>query len=53
MLKIQAERTPAQAERAKEDADISVFRLADALGSPAVFTEEAVAARDGILPEDQ
>jgi acid phosphatase (class A) len=39
MLKIQGERTPAQAERAKEDADISIFRLADALGSPAEFNE--------------
>ena len=37
MLRIQSARTPAQAERAKEDAQISVFRLGDALGSPADF----------------
>ncbi len=40
MLKIQAGRTPAQAERAKFDAKISIFRFADAVGSPEVFTPE-------------
>jgi acid phosphatase (class A) len=39
MLRIQGTRTPAQAERAKQDAKISVFRLGDALGSPAEFNE--------------
>jgi acid phosphatase (class A) len=39
MLRIQGARTPAQAERAKEDATISVFRLGDALGSPAEFNK--------------
>ncbi len=40
MLRIQAQRTPVQADRAKQDEDISIFRLADALGSPAEFNEK-------------
>lgn len=40
MLKIQAARTPAQADRAKHDAKISVFTFADAVESPADFTAE-------------
>ena len=39
MLRIQAQRTPAQAERAKADADTSIFRFADAIGSPPGFAE--------------
>lgn len=38
MLAVQAQRTPAQAERAKADADVDIFRFADALGSPPEFT---------------
>lgn len=40
MLRIQVQRTPAQAERAKADADTSIFRFADAIGSPPGFDEE-------------
>jgi acid phosphatase (class A) len=39
MLKVQAERTAAQADRARDDAQKSIFRLADALGSPPEFSE--------------
>jgi acid phosphatase (class A) len=38
LLRIQARRTPAQAERARQDAEVTVFRFADALGNPAGFT---------------
>ena len=37
MLKIQQERTPQEAERARADASYSVYRFADALGNPPVF----------------
>jgi acid phosphatase (class A) len=40
MLAIQAERTPARVALARADADASVFRFADALGSPAAFVPE-------------
>jgi len=40
MLKVQESRTAAQARRASDDATISIFRFADALGSPPLFTEE-------------
>jgi acid phosphatase (class A) len=40
MLAIQAARTPASAARARADADASVFRFADALGSPPAFAPE-------------
>lgn len=42
MLRIQVQRTPAQAERAKADADTSIFRFADAIGSPPVFNESGL-----------
>lgn len=38
LLRIQATRTPADVLRAQEDANVTVFRFADALGSPAHFT---------------
>jgi acid phosphatase (class A) len=38
LLRMQAQRTPAQAARARADAEVSIFRFADALGSPAQFT---------------
>jgi acid phosphatase (class A) len=38
LLHIQATRTPAEADRAREDARISIFRFADALGDPSGFT---------------
>ena len=37
MLKIQRERTPEEVDRARADASYSVFRFADALGSPPSF----------------
>ena len=40
MLAIQAARTPASAEFARADADASVFRFSDALGSPAAFVPD-------------
>lgn len=39
MLKIQASRTPAEAERARADAAVSIERLADALNDPQVFAK--------------
>lgn len=38
LLEIQAERTPSEARRAEQDAHVSVFRFADALGNPPGFT---------------
>lgn len=38
LLRIQATRTPAQVELAQKDAEISIFRFADALGDPRGFT---------------
>jgi acid phosphatase (class A) len=38
LLRLQATRTPAQAQRAHDDATVSIFRLADALGNPPNFT---------------
>ncbi len=40
MLRIQAARTPAQAQRARADATVSVFRFADALGDPPAFNPQ-------------
>jgi acid phosphatase (class A) len=40
LLHIQATRTPAQVDQAQKDAQISIFRFADALGNPRGFTEE-------------
>src|ERR1700735_190008 len=37
LLHLQATRTPAQVQRAKDDAMVSVFRFADALANPAAF----------------
>jgi acid phosphatase (class A) len=37
LLRIQASRTPAQVQRAQDDANVSIFRFADALGSPPQF----------------
>lgn len=34
LLRLQATRTPAEVKRASEDATVSIFRFADALGSP-------------------
>ncbi len=38
LLRIQAARSPAEAKRASDDATISIFRFADALGSPPRFS---------------
>ena len=40
LLRIQADRTPAMAQRAHEDATVSIFRFADALGSPPRFNPQ-------------
>jgi acid phosphatase (class A) len=37
LLRLQATRTPTEVRRAQEDASMSIFRFADALGSPAKF----------------
>jgi acid phosphatase (class A) len=42
LLQIQAGRTPAQIQRARDDANVSVFRFADALGSPPQFNAKSV-----------
>jgi acid phosphatase (class A) len=42
MLKVQAARTPAEADRARADAEASVFRLADALGNPPAFNARSL-----------
>ena len=41
LLQLQATRTPAQVERARGDAELSVARFADALGNPAPLTDAA------------
>ncbi len=40
LLKIQAARSPAAAQRALDDATVSIFRFADALGFPPAFTPQ-------------
>jgi acid phosphatase (class A) len=40
LLRLQATRTPVEVHRAQEDQTISIFRFADALGSPAAFTPQ-------------
>jgi acid phosphatase (class A) len=42
LLRLQATRTPAAARRAMEDATVSIFRFADALGSPPQFNPRQV-----------
>jgi acid phosphatase (class A) len=42
LLRIQVNRTPAQADRARKDAEVSVFRFADSLANPSLFTPENV-----------
>jgi acid phosphatase (class A) len=42
MLKIQQERTPEEAARARADASYSVFGFADALGNPEVFNAKSL-----------
>src|SRR5262245_44849970 len=42
MLKIQQERTPEEAARARADASYSVFRFADALGNPDIFNAKSL-----------
>ena len=42
LLKIQAGRSPAAAQRALDDATVSIFRFADALGNPPGFTPSQV-----------
>lgn len=49
MLKTQAERTPAQAERAKGDAAVSIYRFADALGNPEAFTAAKLPKFDALI----
>lgn len=40
LLRLQATRTPAAVQRAREDAAVSIFRFADALGNPPQFTRQ-------------
>jgi acid phosphatase (class A) len=40
LLRIQANRTPAEVQRARDDAAVSIFRFADALGNPPQFTRD-------------
>ena len=40
LLQLQATRSPAAAQRAREDVSVSIFRFADALGSPPAFTAQ-------------
>jgi acid phosphatase (class A) len=42
LLRLQATRTPAAVRRAQQDATISIFRFADALGSPPGFNPSAL-----------
>jgi acid phosphatase (class A) len=49
MLKIQQERTPAEAARARADASYSVFGCADALGNPEVFNANALPKTNSLI----
>jgi acid phosphatase (class A) len=40
LLRLQASRTPAEVQRARDDATVSIFRFADALGNPPQFTPD-------------
>jgi acid phosphatase (class A) len=40
LLRLQAARTPATAQRASDDANVTIFRFADALGNPAAFNRQ-------------
>jgi hypothetical protein len=40
LLQLQGARTPAEVQRARDDANVSIFRFADALGSPPNFTAQ-------------
>src|SRR5665213_2032502 len=40
LLRLQATRTPAEVKRAHDDATVSIFRFADALGSPPRFNRQ-------------
>jgi acid phosphatase (class A) len=42
LLRLQATRTPAEVRRAQEDATVSIFRFADALGNPPGFNPRAL-----------
>lgn len=49
MLKIQAQRTRAQQERAQADAAATIYRFADALGSPEAFNAERLPKFDSLF----
>jgi len=42
LLRLQATRTPSEVRHAQEDASVTVFRFADALGNPPGFTAKAL-----------
>jgi acid phosphatase (class A) len=42
LLRLQATRTPAEVQRARDDASVTVFRFADALGNPQNFKPQAL-----------
>jgi acid phosphatase (class A) len=49
MLKVQQTRTSEQGERARADASATLYRLADALGSPAAFNEKSLPLTDTLF----
>lgn len=49
MLKIQSDRSPAEAERARADATVSVYRFADALGNPPAFDARHLPLTDALF----
>ncbi|HEV7714935.1 MAG TPA: phosphatase PAP2 family protein [Steroidobacteraceae bacterium] len=49
MMKIQTKRSPTEAARAKDDAQASVYRFADALGAPAGFTAQNLPLTDALF----
>jgi acid phosphatase (class A) len=51
MLRIQAERTPAEVEKARADAAVSVFRFADALANPAHFDASSLPLTTALFRE--
>jgi len=49
MLKIQKERSPAEAQRAADDAKVTIYRFSDALGNPIVFNAKSLPKVDTLF----
>ena len=49
MLKIQKERSPAEAQRAADDAKVTIYRFSDALGNPIVFNAKSLPKFDTLF----